>query len=205
MRTEGKIVFWDDDKGFGFIEPSNGGGQVFLHIKSLRNSSKRPVINQLVTYSLSSDKQGRPRAAKATLAGDKTQDKDKRKKGSLSILIAALFLCVVVISVLTARIPPLILGLYLVLSLLTFVMYARDKAAAEKGAWRTQENTLHMLSLVGGWPGALIAQQQLRHKTNKKSFRSVFRLTVLLNCGAFIWLFTPSGAAMLHFFIVRLV
>jgi len=51
---------------------------------------------------------------------------------------------------------------------------AFSKSAARKGAWRTQESTLHLLSLVGGWPGALVAQQKLRHKSKKQSFRFVF-------------------------------
>jgi uncharacterized membrane protein YsdA (DUF1294 family) len=83
-------------------------------------------------------------------------------------------------------------------SLLTFIMYAWDKSAAKSGEWRTQESTLHLMSLAGGWPGALIAQQKLRHKTKKQSFRLVFWVTVLLNCGAFVWLFTPNGAATLQ-------
>jgi uncharacterized membrane protein YsdA (DUF1294 family) len=81
----------------------------------------------------------------------------------------------------------------MVASLLTFVMYAIDKSAARKGHWRTQESTLHFMSLAGGWPGALVAQQKLRHKSRKKSFRSVFWATVLLNVGVFIWLLTPTG------------
>jgi uncharacterized membrane protein YsdA (DUF1294 family) len=77
-------------------------------------------------------------------------------------------------------------------------MYAVDKSAAKRGDWRTQESTLHFLSIAGGWPGAIVAQQKLRHKSKKQSFRVVFWVTVLLNCGAFVWLFTPTGAATLR-------
>jgi len=198
MRTKGKITSWNDERGFGFITPIAGGKQVFIHIKAFSNRNQRPEINQLVTYALSSDKQGRPCAIKATLAGDLLSEKNKRKKDSLSIVAAASFLAIVGVSVLKARIPPLILALYLVASLLTFIMYALDKSAAKKGAWRTQESTLHLMSLAGGWPGALIAQQKLRHKSKKQSFRLVFWLTVFLNCSAFFWLFTPTGAATLQ-------
>lgn len=62
---------------------------------------------------------------------------------------------------------------------------------------RTQESTLHGLSLIGGWPGALIAQQSLRHKTRKEEFRFVFWLTVVINIGVFVWLFTDTGSAVL--------
>jgi len=121
-----------------------------------------------------------------------------RKNDSLSVIGAAFFLVIVGVSVLTAQIPPLIFVLYMVVSLLTFIIYAVDKSAAKKGVWRTQESTLHLLSLAGGWPGALVAQQKLRHKSKKQSFRLVFWVTVLLNCGAFVWLFTPTGAATLQ-------
>lgn len=81
--------------------------------------------------------------------------------------------------------------------MLTFVVYAMDKSAAARGAWRTPESTLHFLALACGWPGALIAQEQLRHKSKKQEFRLVFWLTVLVNTSLFIWLHTPAGMTTL--------
>ncbi len=197
MRTKGKITFWNDEKGYGFITPSAGSKQVFVHIRAFSNRDRRPEINQFVTFSLSTDKQGRPCAVRVTMAGEKIPSEIKPNDKVLLISGAVLFLVMVGLSVLVASIPPLILALYLIASLLTFVIYALDKSAARKGAWRTPESTLHLLSLAGGWPGALIAQQTLRHKSKKESFRFIFWLTVFLNCGVFLWLFTPSGAALL--------
>jgi len=205
MRTKGKIASWNEEKGFGFIIPDTGGRKIFIHITALSNRTRRPAIDQIITYELSSDKRGRPCAIKATLAGDKLAKKKKRGRGYLSIVVAGIFLIAVGFSVLTVRIPYQILALYIVASLLTFIIYALDKSAAKNGAWRTQESTLHLLSLVGGWPGALIAQQKLRHKSKKQSFRSVFWVTVLLNVGVFAWLFTPNGAATLQSLIVRIM
>ena len=198
MRTKGKITSWNDEKGFGFITPLAGGKQVFIHVKAFSNRNRRPDINQVITYALSNDKQGRPCAANATLAGDKLPEKKKRTNSGLSTIGAAVFLFIVTISALSAKIPPLIVALYIFGSLFTFFMYAVDKSAAKNGARRTPENTLHLLSLAGGWPGALIAQQKFRHKSKKQSFRSVFWATVFLNCGAFIWLLTPTGAATMQ-------
>jgi uncharacterized membrane protein YsdA (DUF1294 family)/cold shock CspA family protein len=198
MRIKGKLTSWNEEKGFGFITPMGKGKQTFIHITAFSNRNRRPEVGQVVTYELSSDKQGRPRAIKATLTGDRLPEKTKRSNGFLSIAVAFCFLIIVGISVLSARIPLHILALYMTASLLTFIMYAWDKSAAKSGEWRTQESTLHLMSLAGGWPGALIAQQKLRHKTKKQSFRLVFWVTVLLNCGAFAWLFTPNGAATLQ-------
>ena len=81
-----------------------------------------------------------------------------------------------------------ILILYLVASVVAFVAYGVDKSAAQSGRWRTPESTLHILALIGGWPGALIAQNVFRHKSRKASFRIGFFLTIALNCAALVWL-----------------
>ena len=198
MRTKGKITSWNDEKGYGFITPNTGGKRVFIHIRAFDNRNRRPEVNQTVTFALSTDKQGRPCAVKATLAGDRLTQKTRQTNGSISIILAACFLVIVGAAVLTTKIPSFILAIYLVASLLTFIMYAADKSAAKEGRWRTKESTLHLISLAGGWPGALIAQQKLRHKSVKQSFRSAFWITVLLNCAAFVWLFTPTGMATLQ-------
>lgn len=71
-----------------------------------------------------------------------------------------------------------------------YVAYAVDKSAAQRGAWRTSEQTLHLLALLGGWPAAWWAQQWMRHKSSKASFRMVYWCTVLLHSaalGAIVW------------------
>lgn len=70
---------------------------------------------------------------------------------------------------------------YLAWSLVTFVVYGIDKLAAKRDTWRVSEPTLHLLSLLGGWPGALLGQRVFRHKTKKHRFRIVFWLTLILN------------------------
>jgi len=69
----------------------------------------------------------------------------------------------------------------LLLSLLTLGLYAWDKRQAGRRGWRVAEKRLHLLSLLGGWPGALIGQRWLRHKSIKARFRFVFWLTVVLH------------------------
>ncbi|MBD9461305.1 DUF1294 domain-containing protein [Pseudomonas sp. PDM05] len=70
---------------------------------------------------------------------------------------------------------------YAVVSVLAFLLYWRDKRQAQTNGWRTPENILHAVELAGGWPGALIAQQVLRHKTRKVSYQVLFWAIVLLH------------------------
>jgi uncharacterized membrane protein YsdA (DUF1294 family)/cold shock CspA family protein len=198
MRRKGRVTTWHDDKGFGFVAPFDGSNRVFVHIKAFGNQNRRPQINDVVTFSMSSDKQGRPCAARAVLAGDKLKPKAPKQRSTPAIAVAVVFLGAVGTSIAFNQLP-LIAGIaYLVLSLITFGAYAWDKSAARSGAWRTAEGTLHLLGLAGGWPGALIAQQMLRHKSKKASFLAVFWVTVLINCGALLWLHTERGQAALQ-------
>ena len=198
MRSKGRIAAWNDDKGYGFVSPLAGGKQLFIHINAFANRSRRPQVNDIVTFALSTDKQGRPCAAKATLAGDKVTEKAPRKTSAALIVFALLFLAAVGLSVLTGHLHELAGVAYAVLSLITFAAYAFDKSAANRNAWRTPESTLHLLGLAGGWPGALVAQQVLRHKSKKASFRAVFWITVLINCSVLLWLHTDSGQTALQ-------
>ena len=75
---------------------------------------------------------------------------------------------------------------YLVLSIACFVAYAVDKSAAVTGEWRVSETRLLILGLLGGWPGAVIAQRVLRHKTRKVAFISIFWVTVAVNVIALV-------------------
>lgn len=116
----------------------------------------------------------------------------------LMIASAAFFLFIVALAVAAGTQPVELLGFYLVASALTFLVYWMDKSAAESGARRVAERNLHLLALIGGWPGAMLAQQVLRHKSVKAEFRAVFWTTVAVNVAVFGWLFTESGAAALR-------
>jgi uncharacterized membrane protein YsdA (DUF1294 family)/cold shock CspA family protein len=198
MRTQGRITHWNEEKGYGFITPSSGAKEVFVHIRAFKNRHLPPELNQEVLYSLSTDKQGRPCAVKVTRASEIPSRDSKSITRLFLIMIAVGFIAIVGWSVSTYNIPIQILYLYLVASVITFLVYAKDKWAARTDRWRTKESTLHTLAFVGGWPGALIAQQVLRHKSRKNAFQFMFWTTVVLNCVAFGWLFTAEGGALLR-------
>ncbi|BEO79954.1 cyanate transport [Serratia marcescens] len=81
----------------------------------------------------------------------------------------------------------------LLANLLTFLIYGGDKLAARKGWRRVPEATLLLFGALGGWLGALAAQQLFRHKTQKQPFKTWFILSVALNLavvlGLWYWVY----------------
>ncbi|CAM3222830.1 DUF1294 domain-containing protein [Shewanella violacea] len=123
----------------------------------------------------------------------------KTQTGAAKI-IALSFLALVAVSVFFERLPLAVLFIYLVVSVITFIAYARDKSAAREGRWRTKESTLQLLALSCGWPGALMAQQYLRHKSQKLSFRVCLWGMITLNSAGLFWMISPQGQAFLPIF-----
>ena len=198
MRYQGRITTWKDDKGFGFVTPNGGGGKVFVHISSFSSRQRRPEGNELVSYELRVDGRGRAQASAVAFVGEPPTSSAPPGRGNFPPMFAVCFLLLVVGAVAAGRLPVVVPGFYLVASLVAFFAYAFDKSAAQRKQWRTQESTLHLLALVGGWPGALAAQRLFRHKSAKASFQFAFWFTVVLNCGALGWFLSPSGARALQ-------
>jgi uncharacterized membrane protein YsdA (DUF1294 family)/cold shock CspA family protein len=184
MRHQGKIAKWNDERGFGFISPSEGGGSVFVHISSFPRSGRRPGVNEAVSYTLAFDSHGRPQANDVRFVVGMRSAAPPRRIPAAPVAFATSFLVAVTALAASGRFEMSWLVLYYGASIITYGIYARDKTAAQNAGWRVPEMTLHLLSLVGGWPSALIAQVLLRHKTRKTSFLIGYWLTVILNCVA---------------------
>jgi len=201
MKLQGKILNWNDDKGFGFVEPNGGGERAFVHIKAFKLRSRRPVNGEVIIYELVRENNNRYKAENIKFARD-TKNLNKRNKAKNGSIFGSVFIIVfcigLLVSVFSGKLPLIIVGLYIVMSFITFIAYAIDKSAAQNGRWRTHESTLHMFSLIGGWPGAFFAQTKLRHKSNKEEFKSVYWVTVLLNLGGLFWLHTEKGTNFLN-------
>jgi len=200
MRLKGKLIKWDDEKAFGFIVPNGGGDHVFIHKSAFSNRQKTPQIKDIITFSITKDKQGRYCAGEATFSGEKLKKKQAKNVSKFSIYLSVIFLVLMMAALVIGRMPINLVLLYLGGSTLTFILYAYDKSKAKRGAWRTPESTLHLFALVGGWPGAAIAQQTLRHKSQKKEFRFVFWLTVIANFCALAWLMSSNGEQLMNIF-----
>lgn len=200
MRHQGRITQWKDEQGYGFIAPNGGGECVFLHIKAFRPRQPRPAGDEIVSYTLSRDPAGRPCAAAVTFVRGRERATVGMMAGpgAWALGSCGVFVAGLILSALGGKLPMTVLSLYASASVITFVAYGLDKRAARNGRWRTRESTLHLLALLGGWPGALLAQKTLRHKSAKTSFLAMFWITVLLNGGALYVFLTSHGAASLR-------
>jgi uncharacterized membrane protein YsdA (DUF1294 family)/cold shock CspA family protein len=180
--AKGKIVHWKAERGFGFIRPRDGGGNVFLHIGDIRHDGYEPQIGDDVSYSLKKDAHGRPRAAGVVVAGV------GRSRREWFVALAALVPAGFLLALYGMEAYRPALFAYLGMSMVTFVAYGIDKRSARTGGWRTPEARLHLFGLLGGWPGAIPAQLLFRHKTRKPSFQFVFWMIVAVHIGFWGWL-----------------
>lgn len=198
MRQQGRITRWDDDKGFGFITRNGEGPIVFVHVKAFANRQRRPTGNELVSYEVGTDAQGRSRACNVAFVGEPRGQPRLSAPSNIALVIATLFVVAIGWLVVVGKLPFAVLAIQIAASVVSFFAYALDKAAARTNRWRTQETTLHLFALLGGWPGAAAAQRLLRHKNRKRSFLVVFWLTVIVNCAALAWLLSPYGTDVLQ-------
>jgi uncharacterized membrane protein YsdA (DUF1294 family)/cold shock CspA family protein len=200
VRHKGKITNWNAERGFGFVSPAGGGERVFVHITAISDRRRPPAEGDMVTYELAFDEKKRPRAASVRRSASirpKSQATGASTSRSVPIVVASLFVLFVIAGTLAGRLSPAVIATYGVVSILTFLVYWFDKSAARHGQRRTPESSLLFLGLAGGWPGAVVAQRVLRHKSRKQSFQVAFWGTVVMNCVALGWLFTDGGSKFL--------
>jgi uncharacterized membrane protein YsdA (DUF1294 family)/cold shock CspA family protein len=183
MRKQGRVFNWNDDRGFGFVSDESEG-QIFLHIHAFEQGQRqrRPINGDLISYVLLRDDKNRTQAKQVQFVERRQFVSEKSELKSDSMNWTEFFVLFCVFIYLMMRLPQLIVMIYGAVSLLTFIAYALDKSAAQSGQWRTKESTLHYLAILGGWPGAYLAQKYLRHKSKKKSFLTIFWVTVVFNC-----------------------
>jgi uncharacterized membrane protein YsdA (DUF1294 family)/cold shock CspA family protein len=187
MREVGRLTTWDDARGFGFIAPVQEGPRVFVHISEFPKG-RRPVVEDLLHYSTATDERGRVRAVQVSFVESLPEPEVYFSWTPATWVMFAtvlVFILALFAMVLIQKLPFFIPLAYSVLSLLLFREFRHDKQAAKKDRWRIPENRMHLLSVLGGWPGALVAQQGLRHKSKKYTFLIPFWLTILLNLTAF--------------------
>ena len=203
-KQQGHIKKWQDDKGFGFIETA-AGESVFFHVSAFK-AQRRPEIGEQVVFIVGQDNEGRLQAkdvqelsfVQQKMAQKNSQIRQRNHKRSAQaefeagqrkrMFLGLGFYGVLILLVVMNKLSWLVLAWYAVLGVITYGMYAKDKAAAQSGVWRTPESTLHILSALGGWVGAMVAQTYLRHKSQKPEFRITYYLTVIINLAGLLFI-----------------
>jgi uncharacterized membrane protein YsdA (DUF1294 family)/cold shock CspA family protein len=203
MNKHGTIVRWDAQRGFGFLRSPATDADVYFHIRDFRGrGGVLPAEGLQVEYDEihvggkgpramaiepvgGAVAQGAVKRAAPSRPGEPRRERQRTPGASAEIaamlLLVPAYAGLLIWAAATGRIAvPLMLCAPL-LWVFTFYSYWRDKFAAQRGTWRTPEVVLHVFGLVGGWPGAWLAQRLLRHKSSKRSFRAVFWASVVLH------------------------
>lgn len=191
MRFEGHLKTWNPERGFGFIEPAGGGQEIFLHVSAVPTHFRPPRIGQRFTFEVILNRDGKKRASNIGVdvvpkTGRVARPEEPAPWTFASALAIPVFIGIHIAVAASYRVSIWFVVGYIGLSIVTFMAYALDKSSAAARRWRWSERSLLQLGLVGGWPGGLLAQQLLRHKSNKSSFRASFWGTVIANVAAFV-------------------
>ena len=64
MQFTGILRTWNNDRGFGFIAPTHGGPELFVHISAFPSDGSRPVEGESVTYELGRGRNAKPQAVR---------------------------------------------------------------------------------------------------------------------------------------------
>lgn len=209
MKRQGTLVRWEKDRGFGFIRSPEVSADVFVHLRDFADRGTTPQVGMKLSFEEIHVGGKGPRAMAVVAAASakaapraSSRAQPRRPSGRSTVgtpwgaWLIVIYIAGLGAAVSLGRLPLYVPAVVAGLSLLTFVAYAFDKSAAQAGRWRTQESTLHLLALVGGWPGAWCAQRLLRHKSSKASFLWRFYATVALHCAALLaWVFWLSKHA----------
>lgn len=194
--SRGKLTTWKDDKGFGFIQPEDGGKAIFLHISAL-DAIRRPKSGDMIRYDLVPGHRGKMQAVNARIEGVLLKTPLELSEPSpyassttwiwMSVAFLFCFSSAVYYPLFGMNI--IIVEAYIILNVLTFIIYWFDKFAAKRKQRRTPEKILHRLEWCGGWFGGFIAQQVLRHKTIKTKYQQLFWRIVAAH--VLVWLCVP--------------
>lgn len=201
---KGSLIKWNDQKGFGFIRVEGEEEDHFVHITAFkRGMTRRPEVGDSVRFR-PSDLPGKKRVSFARIEGMAYEVAEPRPAAPKPFVLVPkprswatnlLIMLPLVLSgyLLIAARNPLPFFSYIVFSILTMFIYGTDKAHAAIRSWRIPESYLHLLEIMGGWPGALMAQNDFRHKTRKSLYQVIFRLIIALHLLAwaayFYWSF----------------
>jgi uncharacterized membrane protein YsdA (DUF1294 family)/cold shock CspA family protein len=188
MLRKGRLVLWRDEKGFGFVRPETGDKDFFIHISAFRKSvNRRPQVGDVIHYMTATEAPEQRRISHAEIEGVDYSKPGralwKAATGPYTAFLKAVASVPILLSfyLLWKTGNPLPAISYVLMSVLTILFYGLDKKHALIDRWRIPEVYLHCFELLGGWPGALLAQNEFHHKTRKSRYQRIFWAIVMLH------------------------
>ena len=120
MRIDGTLKSWNDERGFGFIDPTQGGQEIFVHIKAFEVRTERPQVSQRLTFEVEVNPDGKKRAklvqqVRLTRASSRRRD-SPAQWGTASYFAIPAFLVLYFFVAIVWRVPNWVAGLYLAAS-----------------------------------------------------------------------------------------
>ena len=77
MQTEGILTKWNDDRGFGFITPAKGTGDLFVHISAFPRDGVRPRLNELISFEVEAGPEGKQCAVRVMRPAQRAAQRPK--------------------------------------------------------------------------------------------------------------------------------
>lgn len=193
---KGTLVLWNDDKGFGFVKPENGEKDYFVHISAIKNyqkgQSRRPALGDVILFD-GEQTSGRQRRISSAVIED-LEVSVAEPVAQTAITIPGVSRIYALLIKLLAFIPvllsmdvlwrygnPIPVAAYVFMTPITILYYAEDKRRALQHQWRISNFYLHCFEIMGGWPGALLAQNEYRHKLRRGAYQYGFWAIVAIH------------------------
>ena len=200
MRDQGRLVEWHEDEDYGFIQPNDRDKDlVFIQLKDFARPGPRPIVGCALDYTVILDEQSRFRAQQVvylkaaqtkTLKPSHTKPQSSQRVDAIQILGIS-YILILAALVLMGWLSGMMVLLVSLINVLTYWCYAQDNEAQQMGKQGIPEYVLHILAFLGGWPAAWLAQQKLRHKTQKQPFRQIYFCTIGFHLLLLMWLISP--------------
>jgi uncharacterized membrane protein YsdA (DUF1294 family) len=145
------------------------------------------------------DERGRYRAQQATYlkASQVIEHRSKpaqptsAKRWSAMQIGIVIYIVFMLIASFSKLLPPYTLLFVSLMNVVELLVVCARQRSAQLGNRRVPEQTLHIVDSLGGWCGGWLAQQKLRHKTQKQPFRKIYFCTIVFHILLICWLISP--------------
>ncbi len=188
MVLKGKITEWYVDKGYGYIIPDTGALRIKFLLSEVRNSVNIGEIKQPVRFVINQDENGNRRATRV----------EGTRPFPWMTLIVVWFTATLIGCVYFWQYPVLVPYYYFAVSFVLLVVYWFDKRSEKRNKAVTGESALLFLSLLGGWPGAVVGQYVLNLNPKSFVFQLLFFFVMVFHISFVGWTLTPEGATTLN-------